>query len=393
MKLLLVNKYYHPVHGGIEQHVRDLARGLLELSSRHHGSLPGLEGQGPLELKVLVANTALAGEEVQVEGVDVTRVGSLGKLSSAPLAPLLPGKIARADASLVHFHFPAPPAEMAAGMLPKDRPMVVTYHSDIVRQRALGSLYRPVVERYLERADRIIVTSPRLLEYSETLAPHAAKCRVVPLGIDVAPFADGAVSQEKVTTLRNELGGGPIVLFVGRFIYYKGLEFLVRGFAEMIREHQGEFEPALVLVGAGPLEEEVRRLVRVLDIQDRVFFPGAVSNEELPLYFKTCDVFVLPSIERSEAFGIVQLEAMASGRPVISTDLPSGVPWVNQDLVTGRVVPPRDSHALAAAISRITSDPNLIRRYGDAAHERVVSEFTREKMVEGVVAVYRELLA
>lgn len=414
MKLLLANKYYAPVQGGIEQHVQDLAEGLVKSARDNNGSLPLLEDYGELILEVLVANSVPVGVKEEIGGVTVRRVASFGRLSSAPVSPGLPFVAAGSDADIVHAHFPSPPVELIGRLLPEGRLLVVTFHSSIVRQQILGAIYSPLVKAYLKRADRIIVTSPNLLEETEILKPHKQKCRVVPLGIDPEPFCPGEpvaarALEEEAAQLKAVLGGRPIVLFVGRLVYYKGIDYLIDAFSQAIITHEGRIRsgegagiegeadsrpgrPLLVLVGAGPLEEELRRQCRALDVIDDVHFAGAVSNDQLPAYYHASQFLVLPSVAASEAFGLVQLEAHASGKPVISTDLPTGVPFVNLNGVTGKIVPPRDVVALATAIIRLLDDPGLSEHLGEQGRARFFSEFTRDIMVERVIGVYAELL-
>jgi rhamnosyl/mannosyltransferase len=262
--------------------------------------------------------------------------------------------------------------------------MVLTYHSDIVRQRVMGAVYRPVQARLLERADRIIVASPPMIENSPFLRPHAAKCRVVPFGIHVERYAPTPEHVARADALRARHDGRPLVLFVGRLIYYKGVDVLVRAMAGV--------DADCVLVGAGPLEGDLRELATALGISERIFFVPPVSDEELAAYFRAADVFCLPSVARSEAFGIVQLEAHASGTPVVCTDLPTGVPWVNVDGETGLVVPVGDADALASALTRLLDDDGLRARMGARARERVLAEFTVDRMVDNTLAVYAEAL-
>jgi len=175
------------------------------------------------------------------------------------------------------------------------------------------------------------------------------------------------------------------VLFVGQLVYYKGIDVLLNAAA---RNH---FHVAVV--GGGALENELRQRADALDISDRVHFLGRLDDDELVAAYHACDLFCLPSTQRSEAFGIVQLEAFAAGKPVVSTDLPSGVPWVNKHNETGLVVPPRDPEALAHAIARILNDSRLRESFGRHARERVCTTFTADRMAADTLAVYRDILA
>jgi len=287
----------------------------------------------------------------------------------------------RAEAEIYHLHFPYPLGEVAYLLRPRGR-LVVTYHSDIVRQRNLFRFYRPLLGRLLRQADAILVTSPQYLQSSPVLRPVAAKCRVVPLGIDLGRF--DAFDPDRVAAWRAKLGT-PLVLFVGRFRYYKGLDYLL----EALRLVP---EARLGLVGDGPEGPRLRRLVAQYGLGSRVTFLGTLSDDELPAIYRAADVYVLPATERSEAFGISLLEAMAAGLPVITTELGTGTSYVNQHGETGLIVPPRDPGALAAALAELLADPERRRAMGAAGRKRVEAEFTLDRLVKDVLRVYGEVL-
>lgn len=375
MRVSLVNKYYFPPHlGGIEVYLQMLAEGIA--------ACPGHS------VKAIVSNEAPTTIREVIGGVEVLRLSRSFAAASTPVALGMSSAIRAAAtgterSDLFHLQFPYPWGDWAWQRAGSPGPMVLTYHSDIVRQRVMGALYRPVQARLLARADRIIVASPPMIENSPFLRPHAGKCRVVPFGIHVERYAPTPEHVARADALRAR-HDRPLVLFVGRFIYYKGVDVLVRAMADV--------DADCVLVGAGPLEGELRELATALGISERISFVPPVSDEELAAYFRAADVFCLPSVARSEAFGIVQLEAHASGTPVVCTDLPTGVPWVNVDGETGLVVPVGDAGALASALRRLIADDDLRARMGQRARERVLAEFTVDRMVESTLAVYEEAL-
>jgi rhamnosyl/mannosyltransferase len=174
-----------------------------------------------------------------------------------------------------------------------------------------------------------------------------------------------------------------VLLFVGWLRYYKGLDYLL--------DAMRHIDATLLVVGDGPMAEAWRELARNWGLQERVHFVGQVPDEELPAYYGAADLFVLPASHRSEAFGVVQLEAMAAGKPVVSTDLGTGTSFVNQDGMTGFVVAPRDAPALAGAINRLLEDPERRRSMGEAGRRRVLEHFTIGQMVDGVIGVYEEI--
>jgi rhamnosyl/mannosyltransferase len=219
-----------------------------------------------------------------------------------------------------------------------------------------------------------MVTSERLFDNSEILSPHSEKCKVVPLSIDLE-----AVDNETVININIDVSG-PGVLLVGRLNHYKGVEYLTDAMAEA--------SGTLLIAGEGEHREVLERRVSDKGVEDRIHFLGYVSDEKLAGAYQLADLFVLPSVERSEAFGIVQLEAMARGVPVVNTDLPTGVPWVSKGGQTGLTVPPRDVEALADAIEFLIEDEERRLRYGKQARERVEQKFTRDTMIQRVVDIY-----
>jgi rhamnosyl/mannosyltransferase len=372
---MFINKYYWPPHlGGVEHHLSMLASGLAARPDTTAGAI--------------VANESKATLREQVDGVSVLRVGRSFAYASTPVAPGMPAVIRAAAGApqrpdVFHLMFPYPWGEASWLMAGSPGPAVLTYHSDIVRQRVLGAAYRPILRRVLERVDRIIVGSPPMIANSEVLAPFAEKCRVVPFGIETERFAPTPATLTRAEQLR-ATHQRPVVLFVGRLIYYKGAEVLVRAMADV--------DADLVMIGSGPLEGQLRALATSLGIGERVTFLPPVDDAELAAWYRAADVFCLPSVARSEAYGLVQLEAHASGTPVVSTNLPTGVPWVNRDGETGLVVPPGDAPALAAALRDVLSDDALRARMGAHARERALSTFGVSAMVDGTLAVYDEAL-
>jgi glycosyltransferase involved in cell wall biosynthesis len=286
-------------------------------------------------------------------------------------------------ADLLHLHFPYPWGEVSWQRARAGLPTVLTYHSDIVRQRRALALYRPLLRRLLDRVDLVIASSPDMVEHSEFLSEVAGKCRVIPFGIHTERYA----ATPAVTARAEELRAGhdrPIVLFVGRLIYYKGAEVLVRAMSDV--------DADLVMIGRGPLESELRTLTAELGVADRVTWLPPVDDAELVAWYHAADVFCLPSVARSEAFGLVQLEAHASGTPVVSTRLSTGVPFVNVDGVTGLTVAVGDVEELADALRRLVTDPDLRARLGDQARQRALADFTTERMVRDTLGVYAEAL-
>lgn len=364
MNVLQVNKFYYPEIGGIERVVQNIAEGLPE----------------PYSPRVLAARHRGIGDTERHNGVNITKTSSLGTALSVPLSPTFPIRFRRMaqEADIVHHHLPNPlsiVSDFATGE--GDTPVVATYHSDIVRQKRALRVYRPVLKRFLDSVDRIIVTSDRLLNHSEILDPFTRKCSTIPLSIDLNVVDNDPPSPLNIKTQ------GMNILFVGRLNYYKGVEYLIDAMTNV---------PAnLFVIGEGERRTALEKRAHECNVADRVKFLGRVSDDRLASAYRTADLFVLPSVEPSEAFGVVQLEAMARGLPVVNTSLPTGVPWVSVDGKTGLTVEPRNSDALAEAMNKLIDDDDRRQKYGKRARERVEQLFTRERMLDQLQTIYRQV--
>lgn len=354
MRVLQVNKMYPPPRAGIEVVVQDIAEDLA------------LAGD--------VSSVLVTGHHAGMwrdKEVHVIASKSLGSLLRMPIAPSMITDLWHATkrADVVMLHHPFPLGFLAYLIAGRKRPLVVWYHADIVRQRLTGKLLKPVIYACLRRAHTILVASDAL-KRSAYLAPFVSKCHVIPFGISPAwAVTDGAVAEqaEKLRAAHQ----GPLTLHFGRLVSYKGLPHLIHAFRSV--------PGTLLMVGSGPDERMLKDLVRAEGLQDRVvFIPGPPDARP---YFLASDVFVLPSVTSAEAFAVVQLEAMAYGKPVINTWLPTGVPEVSLDGVSGMTVEPGDEDALAAALNTLMADADLRTRLGDAGKERVRTHFSRRGFI------------
>jgi len=371
MRILLVYKDYAPVVGGIENHVRLLAEGLH---------------QRAVDVRVLVTNTGLRTRCESIEGVPVVKAGRFFTVSSAPISLALYPWLYRLEAGIdvAHLHFPYPPGELGQLMLGRSRRFVLTYHSDIVRQKVLGLIYRPFLWRVLRHADLITVSNPTYIQTSPFLRPFAGKCRVIHHGADLSRFVATPEIQEGAAAVRRQYGGQPLILFVGRLRHYKGLDVLLTAMHQV---------PAhLLVVGTGPMESAWRRQAAEEGLMDQVTFLGRVSEAKLVATYHAADIFVLPSTNRAETWGAVQVEAMVCGLPAVCTELGTGTSYVNQDGVTGIVVPPGDPDALAEALHHLLEDEALRRQMGEAGRQRAYREFSKEAMLDQIMAFYAEAL-
>jgi rhamnosyl/mannosyltransferase len=352
--LHIYNSYYPPTIGGIEKHINTLCEGL----------------KTRFNIRVLVTNNTPVTKIENINEIDIIRVGTLGTLQSAPIAPFMPLWLKKLDTDILHFHIPCPTAMISYFLAKPKGKIVVTYHSDIVRQKWAMGIYRPLVKKLLSLAAAVIATSPNYINSSEILNGFRNKCTVIPLGIDTLKFKEGTPKE-------------PTILFAGKLRYYKGLEYLIKAMQNV--------NAKLNIIGTGTEYSRLRELTANLKLNEKIFFLGDVSEKDLPAYFSSCSIFVLPSIHRSEAFGIVQLEAMASGKPVVSTNLDTGVTWINQNNKTGIIVPTKDVIALENAINKLLNDKKLLEELGQNAKSRAEKEFNQDLMLNRTINLYNSL--
>ncbi len=332
--------------------------------------------------RVLVSNRAPRTEQTVEDGFPVTKVATFGRLLSAPFTPALAHWIRHLPADILHVHLPNPTAEMAVLAARPKTPVVLTWHSDIVRQAWALKLYGPVHRRFLERADLIMPTSPDYLETSEELRPYRSKCHVVPLAIRVDEYALSAEEEQQVAQRRTAKQSPIAISFVGRLRYYKGLHFLL----EALRGLDAE----AWIMGTGPEEARLKELARELAVDNRVFFLGDLTDHEVKLHLHASDIYCLPSHLRAEAFGLNQLEAMACGLPVVACRV-GGVPYVNQDGESGIIVEPGNAVLLRNALAKLIGNPDLRQQMGAAAKERVKRLFDLPQLRVNLKAVYNKI--
>jgi glycosyltransferase involved in cell wall biosynthesis len=364
VRVLQVGKYYPPHHGGMETHLEVLCQELRRFVE--------------LEIVVAASNERRTSQRM-LDGVALTRAGTLFNLKSAPFCPQMVRSIRNSKADIVHIHLPNPGAILAYLASGHRGRLIFTYHSDIVRQKVLSRIFEPFQQRALNQADAIIVSSPNYIDGSNVLPGHREKCRIIPFGITLDRFQRPDTLE--VARLRR-LYGPRMVLGVGRLVYYKGFEHLIKA--------ARFFDGHVVIVGRGPLYSALQQEAQRCGVSDRVSVLTDV--QDVRPYYHAADVFALSSVVRSEAFGIVQLEAMACGKPVVNTALDTGVTYVSPDGLTGLTVPPADTRALGLALKTLLDNPVLRQKYGREGRKRVEREFSLETMTRRTVQLYQEVL-
>lgn len=370
LRILQVNKAYYPHVGGIESLVKQYSEELRQLGEAEVQTLVCRDGRGKTFRET-------------VNGVNVTRAGSLGTYFSCPLSfsfLRLFRKMSK-NADVIEIHVPFPLADAALLLSGFKGRVVVAWHSDIVKQKKLLRLYKPLMMRLLRRADCIITATQGHIDGSDYLPQFREKCRVIPYGITPEDYL--SVRKKPVLSELCNYPDSVKVFFTGRLVYYKGVDVLLKSFKNV----KG---CELFIAGTGELEYSLKHYAETHRIDNRVHFLGFLPDEKLRQAYADCDIFVLPSVAKSEAFGIVQLEAMVYGKPVINTDLPSGAPCVSLDGQTGITVPPSDAEALAEAINKLAADRRLREMYGNNAAERVKLCFNEKNVIREIFGALSE---
>ena len=280
---------------------------------------------------------------------------------------------------VIHYHFPWPFMDIVHFVTRVNKPTIVTYHSDIIRQKKLLKLYEPIMFRFLSKVDRIVATSPNYLETSYVLKKFSNKVKVIPIGLDKIDYPGPSIDNENYWRKRV---GDKFFLFVGVLRYYKGLHILLEAAKNM--------SYPIVIVGAGPIEQELKVMAIKLNLQN-IHFLGFLPESDKTTLMKLCYSVVFPSHLRSEAFGISLLEGAMYGKPMISSEIGTGTTYINIADETGLVVPPSDPVALRQAMIYLWDNPIMAAKMGVNAQARYLKYFTANKMVDSYVDLYREI--
>jgi glycosyltransferase involved in cell wall biosynthesis len=374
MRVLHLGKYWRK-DGGIETHVKTLCKSLASAG---------------VDVVNLVSSTDQQGNRFAIDGYNVVESPTLGVYFSTSIAPrmVLDAKQLHAEQAfdLVHLHFPDPMSHLVSLTLPAHIPRVITWHSDIVKQRHLLKLYRPFQLRKIMRAKAIVAATPSHFASSTqiTVGYPAAQKHVIPYGMDFGWLELTPDIQSQAAHIKAQSGGRFMVFALGRHVEYKGFDVLIRAM-----QHTSVY---LVLGGEGPLTATLKTMTQQLGIADRVCFAGRLTESALAAHYHACDIFCLPSVTPNEAFGIVQIEAMACGKPVICTQLNNGVNDINPHMHTGLTIPASNHHALAQAIKQLQHDQPLRQGLGRNAQQHAHDKFSIKYMVNQHLALYAHVL-
>lgn len=372
MQIVQTNKAYYPKVGGIETTITTLSEGLVK---NYNTSVTAL---------VFNEKKSLRSSEKTIKGVNVKYLSNYGSFSSLPISFSYFNSILKLRGDILHIHEPFPWADLALHILPSIRKnfskIIISWHSDIIRQKWVLSIYKKYIFNLLNLADKIIVSNSNLIENSSFLPNYKTKCAVIPIGTDIS-WVNGVpekINQKESEKLKS-------ILFVGRLVYYKGIKYLIEAMASVNNAQ-------LTIIGSGPLKSKIVQQIKHLNLLNKIKLIPEVDEPTLHQHFNSCDLFVLPSVEKSETYGIVQIEAMACGKPVISTELGTGTSFINQNNLTGFVIEPRNSNLLAYSINKLLENDHLRQTLGRNAKHRAFNEFTSEIMVQRIYNLYKEVL-
>lgn len=367
MKILQIVKYYDPCQGGMETVVKNIVEGVIDYST-------------DISFTVYSNNHLINFAKTIKEKNRETIIKEItpAHLKSQPLNLRYPSlkKLVK-EHDVIHHHYPFPTMEFTLLRYLKkmsNKKLIITWHANIKNSRWswIERVYNPMIEKVLDRADAIVVTSPQLFEASKILQKYADKVHTIPLSFD--PKYATTISKKYPEDHSFQL------LFVGKLRKYKGVEYLLNAIVDL--------DVKFNIVGNGEELESLKSVVELLQIGSKVTFISNANDEQLAAFYKEADLFVLPSINEAEAFGVVQLEAMANGLPVINTNLESGVPFVSLHDFSGITVQPKDAKDLKEAIEKIIQNKELYELYSSNALERV-ELFSRQKMAEAYNEIYK----
>ncbi len=361
MKILNVNKFYFPVLGGVEKITQEISE--------------SLNSRDDFEVEVLTCKTKGKRIIENINGIKVYRAASLGKKLGMPISfdflKLFIGLQKNYEAILIHHPFP-----LAFLILPfiKTKKLFIWYHSDIVRQKYSKYLFNFFINYGLKKANKILLSGQAIIDNSRTLKNYQEKCVVIPFGIDLEYFSENEEIKNKAAKINAEFKK-PLILSVGRLVKYKGFKYLIAAMKNIAA--------SLIIIGEGPLKNKLEKEIIKNQVQGKVKIMAPVND--LRPFYKACDIFVLPSCGKNEAFGLVQIEAMAYRKPIINTNLESAVKEISLNNISGLTVSPRNSAALEEAIKKLIGDEKLREGFGQEARARVEKIFNKKIFIQKLI--------
>lgn len=369
MKVLQLGKFY-PIKGGVEKVMYDLMKGL---------------GEKNICCDMLCASCDGQWQEIVLNKYSrIIGTPSITKKFGTMISPQLIAELRKicCNYDLIHIHHPDPMAALALFLSGYKGKVIVHWHSDIIKQKKLLKLLMPLQNWLLKRANLIVGTTPIYVAESPHLKKVQEKITYLPIGIKQLECA-----RQKVEEIKRKYLDKRIIFSLGRLVEYKGFEYLVRAASELPDDY------IILIGGTGPLKENLTSLILSLNLQNKVILLGRITDEDLPNYYGACHLFCLSSIMKTEAFAIVQIEAMSLGKPIVATKIPhSGVAWVNADGVSGLNVEIKKPHELANAIRKIIEDKELYNRFSNGAINRFHDVFMEEKMIDSCISIYNQVL-
>lgn len=370
MKILQLGKHYPFHYGGIEKFYFDLAK---ELNKQN------------IECDIFCANESKVNKIFSEDGVKIISYGRFAFKASTSLSYKVFSELKKVinQYDVLHVHLPDPMIVVALFVLRPKQPIILHWHSDIVKQKISKKLFLPFQNWILNRANKIIATSPNYIESSVDLQYIKSKCIAIPSGLNPNRLV---VNDKRLEELKNKYKGKKIIYFFGRMAEYKGVEYLIQS----VQYFSNHFH--FIISGGGDIAQ-YKQMVKQMNIEDKVTFTGRIENEEVGAYYKLCDLFVLPSITRNEAFGLVQCEAMYFGKPVVSTNIEgSGVSYVNKNEETGLIVPIKEPKAIYDACKKIIENDELYRKFSSNAKLRFKKLFHIKSIANEITKVYKEVI-
>ncbi|ACZ75562.1 MAG: glycosyltransferase family 4 protein [Dickeya sp.] len=369
MRILHFFKTYYPVaYGGVQQVIYQLAEGASQRGAH-------------VDVLSLSPDNASQDGRIGNHYVHTSRQDLYIASTGFSLSAIKDFRRLAEQADVIHYHFPWPFMDLVHFGVRPNKPTVVSYHSDIVKQKYLLYLYKPLMSRFLSGVDAVVASSPNYVRTSSVLSKLARAPEVIPFGLDPESYPPAtAALLDKWRLLCN----GPFFLFIGFLRYYKGLSYLLDAMEGL--------DYPLVIIGEGPCEQELKAQVMRLGLKN-ILFVGAVTDEDKNALLELCYGIVFPSHLRSEAYGMTLLEAAMYGKPMISCEIGTGTTFINLDRLTGFAVNPADSASLRAALTTLWENPSLAAQMGANAKARFNQSFTANSMVDNYMKLYQRVVA